>query len=144
MRLVAVVSLAAICTAAYAESAPRGRLVENVACQRDNSQTYTLYLPSQYSGDRRWPLLLIFDPRGRGTFAAEIFREPAEKYGWILMSSNNTRSDGPWEPNQRALAPGGAVVAWALAQRTQEIAGVIAVVSLPFSPLAGRRCPKGG
>ncbi|HVS29919.1 MAG TPA: hypothetical protein VMS98_00555 [Thermoanaerobaculia bacterium] len=144
MPLLIVLSLLAL---PAGESTPRGRLVENVACQSDPSQTYTLFLPPAYSADRRWPLLLIFDSRGRGTFAAEIFREPAEAHGWIILSSNNTRSDGPMEPNQKALEAmwpeanlryasdpgriyaagfsGGAVLSWALAQTTGGIAGVI-------------------
>jgi predicted esterase len=85
------------------EPQPTGRLVEGVSCSRDPTQTYTLYLPPSYSAQQAHPALLIFDPRGRATMAAELFREAAETYGWILMSSNDTRSDGPMEPNRRAL-----------------------------------------
>lgn len=81
----------------------RGAFTENVITQRDPNQTYTLYLPGNYSPDRKWPVLLVFDPRQRGTFAAELFREAAEKYGWILVSSNQTRSDGPMKPNLEAV-----------------------------------------
>ena len=35
--------------------------------------------------------------------AAELFRAAAEAHGWILISSNDTRSDGPMEPNVKAL-----------------------------------------
>lgn len=137
-----------------------GRLVEKVACRSDPTQTYTLYLPSAYTTQREWPLLFVFDPRGRGTFAAEIFRDAAEKYGWIIASSDNTQSDGEWEPNQRALAAmwpdvpdayavdprriyaagfsGGASVAWALGRATEAIAGVIA----SGAPNPGTESPK--
>ncbi len=94
--------------AAAQEHAPfvplRGRLVEGVASARDPGETYTLYLPERYSPERRWPALLIFDPRGRSALAAELFRDAAETYGWILLSAGGTRSDGPMEPNRRALA----------------------------------------
>ena len=43
---------------------PPGELVEDIACLSDPSQTYTLYLPTSYTTDRQWPVLLIFDPRG--------------------------------------------------------------------------------
>lgn len=85
------------------ESFPTGQLVAGVACLGDPSQTYTLYLPSAYTPERRWPLLLVFDPRGRGTRAAEIFRPAAETYGWVILGSDGTASDGGWEPNARAL-----------------------------------------
>jgi len=132
-----------------AEAQPaRGELVERVACRRDPTQTYTLYLPSTYTDDHAWPLVLVLDPRGRGTLAAEIFKDAAEAYGWIVASSDNTLSDGPWEPNQRALEAmwpdvheryavdpkriyaagfsGTVAVAWALARATHQVAGIIA------------------
>jgi tetratricopeptide (TPR) repeat protein len=80
-----------------------GEMVQNIACQSDSSQTYTLYIPSTYTGSSRHPLLLVFDPRGRSLFAAELYREAAERYGWIIVSSDNTRSDDTWEPNLLAL-----------------------------------------
>ena len=76
-----------------------GEMVEGISCASDPSQTYTLYLPPGFTNDRRWPVLLVFDPRGRSVLAAELFREAADTYGWILVSSDNTRYDGPMEPN---------------------------------------------
>jgi predicted esterase len=69
----------------------------------DESQTYSLYLPSNYDAEARWPLLLVFDPRGRSVEAAGLFTAAAEEYGWIILSSNDTRSDSGMEPNQRAI-----------------------------------------
>ncbi len=102
------VAVAAVCVAVLAPTpasaaVPIGTLVEGMHCTTDASQTYSLYLPSSYTTERRWPVLLIFDPRGRSRLAAELFREPAERFGWILLSSNDTRSDGPMEPNIKAV-----------------------------------------
>lgn len=127
---------------------PRGEMVEGLQCQTDPSQTYSLYLPSYYEPNRKWPALLIFDPRGRSVAAAELFREAAEDLGWILMSSNDTRSDGPMEPNIKAINAlwpeihlqyptdydriyvtgfsGGAMMAWQLGYLSAEVAGVLA------------------
>src|SRR5205823_9977456 len=79
-----------------------GVLVERVPCPSDPSQTYSLYLPSGYTTARRWPLLLVFDPGGRGARAAGVFRDAAERYGWIVAASENSRN-GPWEPTRRAI-----------------------------------------
>src|SRR5262245_39280431 len=125
----------------------RGVLVEHVSCPSDTTQTYTLYLPSTYQTTRNWPLLLVFDPGRRAARAAEVFREAAERYGWIIAASENSRN-GPWEPTLRAVNAmwpallggyavderrvytaghsGGATVAWLVAQQTGQIAGVIA------------------
>ena len=141
------------------EPMPVDRLVEGVACANDPSQTYTLYLPPGYGSeqpDRAWPVLLIFDPRGRSVLAAGLFVDAARDYGWILMSSDNTRSDTGWEPNQKALEAmwpelgqryavdprriyatgfsGGAIAAYFLSRATGGLAGIIGV---------GGRWPQG-
>jgi len=156
-RLLAV--LAAIVLAGGAAQQPaRGVLVEHVSCPSDPTQTYTLYLPSKYESSREWPLLLVFDPGARAARAADTFRAAAERFGWILAASENSRN-GPWEPTLRAVNAmwpallggyavdqrrvytaghsGGATVAWLVAQQTGQIAGVIASGQPnPESPIA--------
>jgi pimeloyl-ACP methyl ester carboxylesterase len=139
--------VAALLMGPSAQQPARGVLVEHVSCPNDPAQTYTLYLPSTYQTTRNWPLLLVFDPGGRGARAAEVFREAAERFGWIIAASENSRN-GPWEPTLRAVNAmwpallggyavderrvytaghsGGATVAWLVAQQTGQIAGVIA------------------
>lgn len=146
--LLAAAALTAAVAVPSATEPAVGQLVEGVRCESDPSQTYTLYLPTAYASERRFPLLLIFDPRGRSRLSAELFREAAEAYGWILVSSNDTRSDGPMEPNQKALQAlwpeahlryasdprriyaagfsGGGMLAWELGRRTAGLAGVVA------------------
>jgi predicted esterase len=130
------------------EGLPRGELVEKVLCAADPKQSYALYLPSRYDPARGWPILYLYDARGRGKLPASLFREAAETYGWILVGSNNTRSDDPKAGNaavvetlwretherfsideRRAYAggfSGGARLACALAQSAPgAVAGVI-------------------
>jgi predicted esterase len=78
------------------ESIPRGQIVERIEALNDSSQSYALYLPSNYTPDRKWPVLYAFDPGARGRVPVERFKEAAEKYGWILLGSNNSRN-GPWD-----------------------------------------------
>jgi predicted esterase len=82
---------------------PRGTLVEKVTCAGAPGQAYALYLPSNYTPDRRWPILYAFDARANGRRVAELFQPAAETHGWILVSSWNTASDGPAEPNFTAM-----------------------------------------
>lgn len=90
-----------------AEELPRGSIIERVVALGDASQSYALYLPSGYSAERAWPILYCFDPMGRGGGPVERFREAAEKYGWIVVGSNNSRN-GPLAPSVEA-----AKVMWA-------------------------------
>lgn len=127
----------------------KGTIVDGIAAAEDPTQTYAVYLPTTWDAGAKHPLLLVFDPRSRGVMAAEIFREAAEARGWIVASSNNTMSDGPWEPNVRAVNAmwpdvmrrfavdpariyaagfsGGAILAWATAQGSGRVAGIIGV-----------------
>jgi hypothetical protein len=81
---------------------PTGQIIDAVACLSDASQTYALYLPSTYTPDRAWPILYAFDPRARGRYPVELFRDAAEKHGYIVVGSNNSRN-GPAEPVLRAV-----------------------------------------
>jgi poly(3-hydroxybutyrate) depolymerase len=82
---------------------PRGQLVEKVVCKDAPGQAYALYLPSGYTPDRPWPILYAFDDREHGRDVAQLFQRAAESYGWIVVSSWNTASDGPIEPNIAAI-----------------------------------------
>jgi predicted esterase len=129
------------------ESYERGKIVERIATMSDPSITYAYYLPSNYDPAKRWPLLYVFDPAKRGPVGAEIFRDAAETYGWIIVSSNDTDSSSDWYPNSRAInamwpdaqrrfsiekkriyatgMSGGAIMAWSLAKVTKGVVGVI-------------------
>lgn len=72
----------------------RGAVVNSVTCLADSKQSYALYLPSQYSPDRRWPIIYAFDPFARGKVPVELYKEAAEKYGYIVVGSNNAKN-GP-------------------------------------------------
>jgi uncharacterized membrane-anchored protein YhcB (DUF1043 family) len=134
-------------TPSLAQEMPRGQIVDEVKCTADPSQSYALYLPSNYSPDRAWSLLVAFHPAARGRAMVETYRAAAEAYGYIVAGSNNSRN-GPWQVSgasveamstdlgQRfAIDPkrfyltglsGGARVAMGVAAGTKAIAGVIA------------------
>jgi predicted esterase len=151
--LAAALRLAAAAPAAPetpAATLPRGEIVAKVVCEADASESYALYLPSRFSLGKSWPVLYVLDPRKRGAVAAERFRAAAEKFGWILASSNNSMSDGPmaptiasvramWDDTHRSLPidaarvyatgfSGGARAACLVAQKAAgQFAGVIGV-----------------
>jgi predicted esterase len=91
---------------------PRGVLVPRVPCAGHPEQAYALYLPKAYSPERNWPILYAFDASSQGRTVAELFQSAAETYGWIVVSSWNTASDGPMEPNFNAMS-----ALWADTQR---------------------------
>lgn len=58
----------------------------------NEQQSYALYLPSGYTPDKKWPALYAFDPSGAGKRAVTLFHEAAEKFGVIIISSNNAQN----------------------------------------------------
>jgi poly(3-hydroxybutyrate) depolymerase len=141
--------IAGSCALAFGQDAglPPGQVIEKITCHANPAESYALYLPSNYTPARKWPILYAFDPMARGMVPVEKFKDLAEKYGYILVASNNSRN-GPWSVSVRAaqamwqdthvrfwLAPrrsyatgfsGGARVACALGRMAPgEVAGVI-------------------
>jgi hypothetical protein len=55
---------------ADAQPLPSGAVVDDVKCAGDRTQSYALYLPSQYTPDRQWNLLIAFHPAARGAIFA--------------------------------------------------------------------------
>lgn len=93
-----------------AESAPAppelefetGKLISKVLTRDDPAQSYALYLPKGYDPARKYPVLYGFSPGARGRDPVYLFMPAAEKYGWILVGSNNSRN-GPWAPIAAAI-----------------------------------------
>jgi predicted esterase len=80
-----------------------GRVFERLVSRADTGQRYALYLPSAYATDRRWPVLFLLDPRGRALVPMVWLQGAADRFGYVVMSSYNTLSDGPSEPNYAAM-----------------------------------------
>jgi len=133
--------------AARAADLPTGQIVDGVACALDATQHYALYLPSTYTPARQWSVILAFDGGGHGRVPVERYQQAAEKYGYIVAGSLNSRN-GPWEVSMQAAKAmtadvkarfsidpkrvytagmsGGARVALKIALDSKQIAGVFA------------------
>jgi dienelactone hydrolase len=89
-------------TEAGAQGSLLGRLLEKVTCARDPNQTYALYVPTTYSPEKPSPVIYCFDPGARGLEPVQRLSAAAEKYGFIVAGSLNSRN-GPWEGNVAAI-----------------------------------------
>jgi predicted esterase len=94
--------LLALLVLAHGQAIPPGTLVDSVICEDDRAQHYALYLPSDYTPERAWSLLLAFHPSARGTAFVETYRAAAERYGYIVAASNTSRN-GSWDETRRAV-----------------------------------------
>lgn len=137
-----------IVTPAFAAQPVPGSLIDGITSRADPEQSYAVYLPHSWTSEKKWPVLVLFDPGSQGSAAASIFVPAASKLGWVILSSNNTRSGAAWEPNIHAVRTlfgevgryspdmqriylggfsGGAMIAYAIAQQSEHFAGVIGV-----------------
>src|SRR5882757_8088532 len=92
-RVVSILVLAgSLSLVAQAQTPAPGVVHGSVPVATESSNSYALYLPSAYSPTKRWPLLLVFDPFARGEVSVKLFHEAAEKYGYIVVGSNNSRN----------------------------------------------------
>ncbi|HEY2352027.1 MAG TPA: hypothetical protein VGH83_05920 [Candidatus Acidoferrum sp.] len=131
-----------------------GVILSKVVAAQNAEQSYALYLPSNYSAAKRWPVVYAFEPGARGHVPVELMKEAAEKYGYIIAGSNNSRN-GSWKIEAEAARAmyddtharlsiddkrlyfagfsGGSRVAATVAQRCKCAAGVI-VAGAGFQP----------
>ncbi|MCI0349988.1 MAG: hypothetical protein L0Z53_11245 [Acidobacteriales bacterium] len=96
-RLLAI----AVLSATAAAQLDPGIVHEKVACQQDASQSYALYLPKGYTLERKWPIIYVFDPFARGNVPMDLMKDAAERAGFIVASSNNSRN-GPIKDSMEA------------------------------------------
>jgi dienelactone hydrolase len=103
MRLVlSFLLFASVLTAQEKPTAPvPGQVDLHRICAAKPTQTYALYVPSTYTPAKKWPIVFAFDPAARGDRPIEALKAGAEKYGYIVAASNNSRN-GPWPPEIEA------------------------------------------
>ena len=53
------------------------------------SESFSLYLPTNFEVTKKWPVVFVFDSNGRGKQAVQMFMPAAEKNGYILAAPNN-------------------------------------------------------
>jgi predicted esterase len=69
-----------------------GKVTHKVSVLADATLSYALYLPSGYTAGSRYPVMIAFDPSGDGLFPVERYKGLAEKYGFILLGSYDSKN----------------------------------------------------
>ena len=81
-----------------------GVLLPKITATHDARQSYALYLPSNYTATKHWPIVYAFDPAARGSLPVGLLKDAAEKYGYIVAGSNNSRNGSGQLEGQAARA----------------------------------------
>jgi len=80
-----------------------GVVVDKVPCTSDTSESYALYLPSDYKSSQLFPVVFFFDAHKRGALVVKKYKIVAEKLGFILVASNNSENGQPAKVRERIL-----------------------------------------
>lgn len=74
------------------ENFEKGKVLNPVIIKGDTNLSYTLYLPSTYSTKQKYPVIYFFDPHSGGHIPIDRYKALGEKYGFILIGSNDTEN----------------------------------------------------
>ncbi|MCF8298771.1 MAG: hypothetical protein K9J13_14580 [Saprospiraceae bacterium] len=74
------------------ESFETGIVLKDIKCRQNPTYSFALYLPKSYSIANKFPVIYIFDSHAKGKYPVELYKDLAEKYGYILIGSNNSEN----------------------------------------------------
>ena len=83
---------------------PKGKVISGIHCKKDSTTTYSVYFPGNLSSGKSYPLILAFDPAGSGALPLELYHELAEKYGYIMVGSEDSRNGLPISTTSRIIS----------------------------------------
>lgn len=64
----------------------KGEIIENLPVNDTTPNTYSLYIPKDFSKDKKWPLLLLADMEGNDKKVISMFLNAAEEEGYVLAA----------------------------------------------------------
>ena len=76
----------------------RGKIIDSVFINGNSGESFALYVPNNYDVSAQTPIVFIFDPSARGKTGIHPFVPASEKYGYLLVCSNDTKN-GPYQTN---------------------------------------------
>ncbi len=87
----------------YDSTWTKGQLIDSIVCQNQSSQNFALYLPTYYSPARKFPCIYFFDAHARGALPIRLYKDLAEKYGYVLIGSNTSKNGLAWPVTNDAV-----------------------------------------
>ncbi|MBS1661189.1 MAG: hypothetical protein JST68_09075 [Bacteroidetes bacterium] len=91
--LYVLIAVSTVC----AQTFPSGKVIDAVVCKTDPTQSYALYIPAK-GGDG---IVYFFDPHGAGALPVNKYKDLADKYGFILVGSNNSKNGNDWSTSEK-------------------------------------------
>lgn len=74
------------------ENFPTGTVIDKTTCKTDTSLSYAMYIPKAYDLKKVFPVIYAFDPHKTGKLPVALYKDLCEKYGYIIIGSNNSEN----------------------------------------------------
>ncbi|QCX00844.1 alpha/beta hydrolase [Aggregatimonas sangjinii] len=67
----------------------KGKLIDSLIVKDSVPGTFALYLPTTFDTSKEWPIVFVFDMKGRAKQTISMLLQAAETEGYLLAGSNN-------------------------------------------------------
>lgn len=79
-----------------------GKVVSSIQSKSDPTQSWALYIPHNKMNEHL-PIVYFFDPHGIGVLPLTKYQAIAERYGFILVGSNNSKNGNDWDATRHIV-----------------------------------------
>jgi len=87
-------------TVVATDSFPSGKIISGIICRADADQSYALYIPVT-NNHTALPAIYFFDPHADAAGVLNRYKGLAERYGFVLLASNNSKNGNDWPTEDR-------------------------------------------
>ena len=77
----------------------KGTIIDSLKINDSIPESFGLYLPKKFETNKKWPVVFLFDTKGKGKQGLLMFAQAAEKNGYILAASNSVYDSLPMSEN---------------------------------------------
>ncbi|MEM7485401.1 MAG: hypothetical protein AAF348_09345 [Bacteroidota bacterium] len=96
-----LICLICLCTIGSAQAQikqEKSKVYDSIPVMGSDTETFALYLPESHVAAEPSPIIFIFEPAARGSVGVSSFIKASERYGYILVCSNDSKN-GPYDRN---------------------------------------------
>lgn len=77
----------------------KGTIVDSLKINDTLPESFALYLPKKFETARKWPVVFVFDTKGKAKQVLLMYAQAAEKQGYVLAASNSVYDSLPMSEN---------------------------------------------
>ena len=70
----------------------KGSIIDSIPVKNTKTETFALYLPSSFNHQELSSIVFVYDPSAKGKSGIKPFIKASEKYGFIIVCSNNSKN----------------------------------------------------